>query len=102
MPLYTCEIDLGTGEITRHQNDDYDDCDSYSSAEEARESGEMFGGPGYAEYEVSTTGERVYAESIVSQEDADRLVREYCEAEACKYKDAHLRMVNEGNNETNL
>lgn len=64
MILYTCNIDVNTGEVER----DALDLDDYD---------EEFAG--YAEYdEHEWVG--VYAESLVSRADADRLVREMCES----------------------
>lgn len=61
--LYTYEIDIDTLETSSNcfEEESYD--------EDAT---------GYAEYEESGDGNRVYAESLVSADEARRLVRDFC------------------------
>jgi hypothetical protein len=65
---------LKTGKINRSKQPDDGSYPSYRSAKEAYENGCMFGAAGYATIE----DDEVYAESVVSCEDADRLVKEKC------------------------
>lgn len=63
--LYTAEIDLDTLEVETHtqEEDDYDD--EYT---------------GYAEYEEIMDGSRrVYAESLISEQDAKEIIFHYCD-----------------------
>lgn len=76
MRLFTCEVNLEDFSITRHEGE-HEEYPSYGSAREACEAGDPFGGAGYASLDLDEPL-TVYAESVVSREDADRLVRDFC------------------------
>ncbi len=91
--LWTCEICLMTMEVTRSVTYVEEDYPSYRSEEEASEEESMgMGGAGYATYGSEFSPLGVYAESLVSQEDADRIVADLCVELYHKFGNAALKV----------
>lgn len=76
--LWTTEVNVDTGKVERSVQQEDEGYPSFATAEEAYENGCSWGAAGYATFDDD--GYRnVYAESLKSQEDADRLVIDLAE-----------------------